>query len=86
MLVTLIAIVLLLTLTTIRLNKLSKPILRNESKASAFIEQCFAGVRVVTTFGMHAPLIRHLDTMLLRRLETLGGKRGVVQGFEVGSS
>jgi ABC-type bacteriocin/lantibiotic exporter with double-glycine peptidase domain len=39
--------------------------------SNTFLEQCFSGVRVIQTFAMSKPLLKHWDTTMLKHIERL---------------
>ena len=39
--------------------------------SNTFLEQCFSGIRVIQTFAMSKPLLKHWDTTMLKHIERL---------------
>ena len=53
------------------------------SLSNTFLEQCFAGIRVVQTFAMSQPLMEHWDTKFLKKVEMLQTRPGLVRSIKI---
>ena len=51
--------------------------------SNTFLEQCFAGIRVVQTFAMSKPLMEHWNIRFLEKVETLQTRPGLVRSIKI---